>query len=162
MATTASSTASLDRASSGETLESCENATSLRFDLVISEMENILLDPAFRALQDQFYEKYYHEFEDRDENKLICMDIFKEYVHLVENFLERRLSSALPWFNMPEFVALCRNSVRPDSTDGDVFDIMASLADFNTFKEFILAYRKEREGTALDFSDLILTTALHH
>ena len=38
------------------------------------------LDDDFQDLQDNFMEKYFNEFEDTEENKLIYMDIFKEYV----------------------------------------------------------------------------------
>ena len=31
-------------------------------------------------MQKDFKEKYYHHFTDEEENKLIYMDIFKEYV----------------------------------------------------------------------------------
>ena len=38
-------------------------------------------DDEFSALQNTFMDKYYHEFEDVEENKLIYTDIQKEYVH---------------------------------------------------------------------------------
>ena len=34
----------------------------------------------FQTIQQEFKEKYYHHFTDEEENKLIYMDIFKEYV----------------------------------------------------------------------------------
>ena len=34
----------------------------------------------FQTMQHDFKEKYYHHFTDDEENKLIYMDIFKEYV----------------------------------------------------------------------------------
>ena len=39
-------------------------------------------DDDFQDLQDNFMEKYYNEFEDTEENKLIYMDIFKDYVSM--------------------------------------------------------------------------------
>ncbi len=38
------------------------------------------LEERFQTLQHDFKEKYYHHFTDEEENKLIYMDIFKEYV----------------------------------------------------------------------------------
>lgn len=37
-------------------------------------------DPQFQDLQKTFMEKYWNEFDDNEENKLVYMDIFKEYV----------------------------------------------------------------------------------
>ena len=37
----------------------------------------------FIDLQQQFMEKHYHHFEDVEENKLVYMDIFKQYVSSV-------------------------------------------------------------------------------
>ena len=38
------------------------------------------LEERFQTIQHDFKEKYYHHFTDEEENKLIYMDIFKEYV----------------------------------------------------------------------------------
>ena len=37
-------------------------------------------DDGFFEMQSGFMEKYYHEFEDSEENKFIYTDIFKQYV----------------------------------------------------------------------------------
>jgi hypothetical protein len=37
----------------------------------------------FQELQKCFMEKHWHEFEDKEENKLCYMDIFKEYVRIL-------------------------------------------------------------------------------
>lgn len=37
-------------------------------------------DPQFQDLQKNFMEKYWNEFDDSEENKLVYMEIFKEYV----------------------------------------------------------------------------------
>lgn len=37
-------------------------------------------EDALTELQREFMEKHYHHFEDREENKFIYTDIFKEYV----------------------------------------------------------------------------------
>jgi hypothetical protein len=44
-------------------------------------------------------------FDNTSENKLIYMDIFKEYINLIENFLESRLKACIEDFSMDE---LCR------------------------------------------------------
>ncbi|KAI9164527.1 hypothetical protein H9P43_008386 [Blastocladiella emersonii ATCC 22665] len=164
LARQASSKSSLDlglpAAQSDETIQSIHDAQSLRFDMVIGEIENILLDPEFIKMQDGFFDAHCHEFENKDENKLICMDIFQRYVRLVESYLDSRLRAVFAWFSMAEFMQQCRVFVRSDegAAGGDVFDVLASLGDFAAFKEIILAYRNGREGTAPDFSDLLHTS----
>lgn len=37
-------------------------------------------------------EKYYREFDDKDENKLVYMDIFKEYTVLLETYIVNNLN----------------------------------------------------------------------
>ncbi|KAI9223383.1 the ARF-like 2 binding protein BART-domain-containing protein [Blastocladiella britannica] len=152
----------LPTAESSETIQSTHDAQALRFDQVIGEIESILVDPEFVEIQDAFFEKHYLEFENKDENKLECMQIFRQYTQLIERQLESRLLAAFEWFEMADFMRLCRNYVRNDEKcSGDVFDVLASLGDFNLFKEIILAYREQREGTAIDFSDLLRTNPVH-
>jgi hypothetical protein len=45
-------------------------------------------------------EKYWHEFEDSEENKLCYMDIFKEYVRMRIYFLKLKCTS----FELQEMV----------------------------------------------------------
>lgn len=42
----------------------------------------LLSDPQFQELQKSFMEKYWNEFDDSEENKLVYMEIFKEYVSI--------------------------------------------------------------------------------
>lgn len=37
----------------------------------------------FQTLQNNFLEKYYHEFDDSEENKFIYTDIHQEYVSII-------------------------------------------------------------------------------
>ena len=37
-------------------------------------------DDGFTEMQQRFMEKHYHHFEDKEENKFIYTDIFREYV----------------------------------------------------------------------------------
>ena len=50
------------------------------FRNLANKLNSIFKGDDFQDLQDNFMEKYYNEFEDTEENKLIYMDIFKEYV----------------------------------------------------------------------------------
>ena len=41
----------------------------------------------FQSMQHDFKEKYYQHFTDEEENKLIYMDIFQEYVSIIAQVL---------------------------------------------------------------------------
>ncbi|KAJ3034392.1 ADP-ribosylation factor-like protein 2-binding protein [Rhizophlyctis rosea] len=133
-----------------------QNPEDEKFDTVIGELEDLIMDPSFTSLQTDFFSRTYHHFTPDEENKFIYTDIFHQYVSLIESFIEKRLRARLPWFNMHEWVTVLKS--RPDTTEGDVFEILTTLGDFNAFKEMILAYREEREGTALDLSDILSVT----
>lgn len=75
------------------------------FDQIIGELEDVLMDERFIDLCRNFFEKYYNLFTRDDENKLVYTTIFKEYVQLIESFLDSRLKSRLSWFQMDEFLA---------------------------------------------------------
>ncbi|ORZ39310.1 the ARF-like 2 binding protein BART-domain-containing protein, partial [Catenaria anguillulae PL171] len=154
----------LPTAQSDETIQSVHDSDALRFDLVIGEIESILMDPDFTQRQDAFFAANYHHFEDRDENSLACMDVFRNYVTMMERSLESHLSSRFAWFKMTDFMTLCRRFIDQGSQDanGDVFEVLASLSDFNSFKELMLSYRAEREGQAPDLSGLITMTSMSH
>lgn len=57
------------------------------------------------VIQTNFLEKYYKEFEDDEENRLIYMDIFKKYLSTVEKYIEEQLTNRIPGFNLKEFEA---------------------------------------------------------
>ncbi|KAJ3035479.1 ADP-ribosylation factor-like protein 2-binding protein [Rhizophlyctis rosea] len=154
-----------------EIVTESQNPEDEKFDTVVGELEDLIMGgveldvnlglcpeqyPSFTTLQTDFFSATYHHFTPDEENKLVYTDVFHQYVTLVEAFIEKRLRSRLPWFDMQEWVGMLKS--RPDTTDGDVFEILTTLGDFNAFKEMILAYREEKEGTALDLSSLLSVT----
>jgi hypothetical protein len=51
-----------------------------RFDQVIGELEEILMDEEFNDFQGKFFERYADLFQPGPENKLEYMEIFHKYV----------------------------------------------------------------------------------
>lgn len=132
--------------------DSPSSPEDIKFDVVVGTLEDLLMDDEFLDLQNTFMEKNCMHFTDDDENKFIYMDLFNAYTARVEKFINKKLKSVLPWFHMPEFFDMLKT--RKDA-DGDVFDMLASLGDFTIFKEMMLSYKHEREGTSIDLSGLI-------
>lgn len=103
------------------------NAADARFDLIIGNIEDIImgkfsnnskhiviklnyklletiLEAKFQKLQNGFMEKNYKHFEDTEENKLIYTTIHKEYVNLIEAYLENELKKRVENFSMHTFM----------------------------------------------------------
>ncbi|KAJ3215917.1 ADP-ribosylation factor-like protein 2-binding protein [Clydaea vesicula] len=94
--------------------KSSQNSEDLKFDIIVGEIEEMLMEQNFLNLQKKFFEANYQKFDSGDENKN-----------------------------------------RPDELEGDVFDVLNSLGDFSLFKETILAFKQNAEGTNIDLSDLL-------
>lgn len=126
------------------------NSADSRFDMVIGAIEDIVMDEEFQVLQHSFLEKYFHEFDDSEENRFIYTDIHTEYVNLVEKYLNNRLLEKIPQFSLPEFMNQMIN--RKNELDGEIFELLLTFSDFLTFKEMILDYKAEKEGRTVDLS----------
>jgi ADP-ribosylation factor-like protein 2-binding protein len=46
----------------------------------------------------------YKHFDNNDENKLIYTTLHREYVSLVENYLQEQLTKRIPGFSMTQFM----------------------------------------------------------
>lgn len=103
-------------------------------------------------------DKYYQEFEDTEENKLIYTPIFNEYISLVEKYIEEQLLERIPGFNMAAFTTTLQH--HKDEVAGDIFDMLLTFTDFLAFKEMFLDYRAEKEGRGLDLSTGLVVTSL--
>jgi len=120
------------------------------FDLTVGHIEDIIMDKHFRKLQNDFMNEYYQHFDDTEENKLIYMDIFKEYNELIEKHLEDQLKLRMPGFSMQEFTH--QLLLRKSELDGEVFDMLLTFSDFLAFKEMFLDFRAAKEGRVVDLS----------
>ncbi|KAJ3241794.1 ADP-ribosylation factor-like protein 2-binding protein [Chytriomyces hyalinus] len=127
------------------------------FDLIIGTLEDLLMDDSFVNLQNKFMDRNCSHFSTSDdENKLIYMDLFSAYTSQVEAFIEKKLRAQIPEFNMADFLDLLRS--RPEQLEGDIFDMMDSIGDFQAFKEMMISYKQEKEGTGIDLSGLLAVT----
>lgn len=141
-----------------EVLAKSSGGKDANFDEIIGNIEDLLIDDKFNKLQNDFKTKYYQQFEDVEENKLEYTSIFKEYQDLIEHHLEKELSKRLPQFSMTAFIKQLME--RKEELDGEVFEMLLSLSDFLIFKELMLDFKKEKEGTQLDLTDDIVITSL--
>ncbi|XP_033613870.1 ADP-ribosylation factor-like protein 2-binding protein isoform X2 [Fukomys damarensis] len=137
---------------------SFSSASDAEFDAVVGYLEDIIMDHEFQLLQRNFMDKYYQEFEDTEENKLIYTLIFNEYISLVEKYIEEQLLERIPGFSMAAFTTTLQH--HKDEVAGDIFDMLLTFTDFLAFKEMFLDYRAEKEGRGLDLSSGLVVTSL--
>ncbi|ORX79061.1 MGC84796 protein-like protein [Anaeromyces robustus] len=146
--------------SSEVTLETSYSSKDENFDSVIGAIEDIILDEEFTTLQEKFFKENCEVFEDTEENKLVYTEIFNNYTEKIEKYLEKKLKEKFSWFDMTEFLVMLNNRSEEDMF-GDVFDILTSLGDFNSFKEMIIDYKKESHGEGFDLSGILIQKSLN-
>ena len=110
-----------------------------RFDEVVGQLQEILIDPKFSKLQKQFCEKYCMQFEPTEENKLIYMTIFKDYTDQIENHITKKLEETVEGFSMETFLEQLQT--RKDEIDEPLMDLLLSFSEFESFKEMMLFFR---------------------
>lgn len=110
------------------------------FDSIVGRLQDTVMSPEFSALQTDFYERNAHHFTEDDENKLIYMTIFQEYLATIERYIETRLSDV----RMDEFAAMLTR--RQEEIDGPLYEMLLSFTDFRVFKEMMLDYKRAVGG----------------
>ena len=111
-----------------------------KFDSFVGSLQEIVIDEEFEMLQTSFFQNNWMHFENTEENKLIYMEIFKKYKETIENFIEERLIEMIDGFNMDDYAGLLPD--RKDEIDDQLLELMISFADFSTFKELMISYKK--------------------
>jgi len=129
-----------------------------RFDDIIGKIEDIIVSEEFQALQCNFMEKYYMEFDDTEENKFVYTDIFREYSSIVERYLEVQLKSRIPGFSMEKFSSLLQ--AHKHEITHDIFEMFSTFTDFLAFKEMFLDYKAEKEGKNVDLMENLVVQSL--
>ncbi|XP_064640445.1 ADP-ribosylation factor-like protein 2-binding protein [Lineus longissimus] len=133
-----------------------------KFNITIGHIEDIVMDDRFQGMQENFYEKYYQEFDDDEENKLIYTTIHNEYTELIETYLLEQLSLQMPDFDMEEFANQLSEKQESggEEMEGEIFEMLLTFTDFLAFKEIMLAYKASKLGTAIDLSEGLQVTSL--
>eukprot|EP00916_Digyalum_oweni_P014946 GHVL01024429.1.p2 GENE.GHVL01024429.1~~GHVL01024429.1.p2 ORF type:complete len:220 (-),score=49.82 GHVL01024429.1:1199-1858(-) len=131
----------LDRDEPLEITNCADSAEDCLFDSTVGALQQIVMDEEFNKLQECFFKENCVHFEDIEENKLIYTSIFNEYSKSIEDHLTKRLQEALGTFEMTKFTTqMCQ---RPEELDGELFDLLTSIADFATFKELMISYKQK-------------------
>lgn len=132
-----------------------QSAEDNKFDAIVGALEDLLISPEFEEVQSNFGLAHSGVFEEDGENKLVYTQIFEQYSNLLEEEISTHLCEAVEGFDMMEFVGML--NARKDELNGEVFDMMLTLTEFDSFKELMLSY-KENADQGFKGLDLTLST----
>ena len=121
-----------------------KNSDDYKFDCFVEKLQEIVIEDEFEHLQNDFCEKYYKIFEDKNENKLEYTEIFNKYTKLIENYLEKNLIKRVPQFNINDFYKMLES--KKFKIDEQLLDILINFADFQNFKQLMLDYKHKKEN----------------
>ncbi|KAK3085635.1 hypothetical protein FSP39_006462 [Pinctada imbricata] len=138
---------------------SSSNSIDAKFDEAVGHIEDIIMEDEFQMMQNDFLEKYYMEFDDSEENKFIYTDIHREYIQLIEKYLEDELSKRIEDFSMGDFSKQIME--RRNELEGEIFEMLLTFSDFIAFKEMFLDFKADKEGRSVDLSSGITVTSVH-
>ncbi|KAK9814103.1 hypothetical protein WJX72_000732 [[Myrmecia] bisecta] len=130
-----------------------------KFDRIVGALEDILMDASFEQLQHGFCTANCSHFEDTEENKLVYTQLFNQYTELIEQAIDTRLAAALPDFSMDEFLQML--ACRQEELMGDIFDLLLSLSDFQSFKEMMVDYSKAAAGLGSGIEVIVRPLTVH-
>eukprot|EP00798_Chlamydomonas_sp_ICE-L_P010139 gene10139-8040_t len=117
------------------------DAETNAFDSTVSVLEDVMLDPVFEQIRENFCKEHCTSFEDPEENKLEQTLIFEAYTQLVEAGIESRLKAVIPGFDMASLLGTLQ--ARKEEFVSDIYDLLLSIVDFESFKETMIAYKQE-------------------
>mmetsp|Transcript_24485 Transcript_24485/g.47621 ORF Transcript_24485/g.47621 Transcript_24485/m.47621 type:complete len:220 (+) Transcript_24485:24-683(+) len=137
-----------------------QNEDDDKFDMIIGALEEIMMDEEFQSMQETFADSNCAVFDDSDENKLVYTEIFKKYTQLVEGYVERRLKEAMSDFSMQDFMEML-TAREEEMQSTDVFDMLVSFADFDTFKDIMLAHKHQRHGGSVQLAVNVMQVPIH-
>ena len=128
-----------------------KDSDDFKFDIFTEALQDIVIEEEFEKMQNDFCEKYYKEFEDKDENKLEYTKIFNEYTKTTEDFLEKNLKKRVTQYKIDDFYKMLES--KKFKMDEQLLDTLLDLSDFGNFKEMMLNYKraKSKKTNAVQF-----------
>ena len=115
------------------------------FDQVVGSLQEIILDPEFDRLQKDFSTQNCMQFEATEENKLVYTTIFNQYTSTIEAYINQKLEEMVENFSMTRFSELL--DTRKDQIEEQIYDLLLSFSDFESFKEMMLFARAHLVAT---------------
>ena len=111
-----------------------QKSDDYKFDCFVEQLQEIVIEPEFEKIQNDFCEKYYKEFDEKSENKLIYTEIFNKYTLLIEDYLWKNLIKRVSKFKINYFYEMLKS--KKFKMDEQLLDTLISFSDFQNFSKF--------------------------
>ncbi len=119
-----------------------KDSDDYKFDIFAEALQDIVIEEEFEKMQNDFCEKYYKVFEDKDENKLEYTKIFNEYTKKTEEFLEKNLKKRVTQYKIDDFYKMLES--KKFKMDEQLLDTLLDISDFGNFKQMMLDYKRSK------------------
>ena len=119
-----------------------KDSDDFKFDVFAEALQDIVIEEEFEKMQNDFCEKYYKIFEDKEENKLEYTKIFNEYTKKTEDFLVKNLQKRVTQYKIDDFYKMLES--KKFKMDEQLLDTLLALSDFNNFKDMMLNYKRAK------------------
>ena len=119
-----------------------KDSEDFKFDVFAEALQDIVIEEEFEKMQNDFCEKYYKIFEDKEENKLEYTKIFNEYTKKTEDFLVKNLQKRVTQYKIDDFYKMLES--KKFKMDEQLLDTLLALSDFNNFKDMMLNYKRAK------------------
>jgi len=114
-----------------------------QFDEAVGALEEMLIDPSFTSFHTSFLDTHCGVFDASDENKLEYTTIHSSYVRGMEELISRYLKQCFgEEFTMDALLGEVEKRGEEELSE-DVFDVLATMADFEAFKALILDHKQK-------------------
>ena len=119
-----------------------KDSDDFKFDIFAEALQEIVIEEEFEKMQNDFCEKYYKVFEDKEENKLEYTKIFNEYTKKTEEYLEKNLKKRVTQYKIDDFYKMLES--KKFKMDEQLLDTLLDFSDFNNFKDMMLNYKRSK------------------
>jgi ADP-ribosylation factor 2-binding protein len=124
-----------------------------RFNRAIGALEDAVMDEGFRERLHTFCTDNCDSFDmptsgAGDEYKLEWTPLFEVYTEMLESHIAESLAEAIEGFTMDWFLEALAARADTGEVDGEIFDLLLSLGDFEEFISLMRSHNQEKMASA--------------
>jgi hypothetical protein len=126
------------------------SAEDTEFDQAVGVLEQVLIGDEFMLAQEEYLSRFSEHFDEKEDNKPICMEIFLDYTKLVEGLITKALKRNFGNdFNFTRLDSLLSAPGRREEISDDVIEMLSAVGDFTEFKTQMLELKRSSQNPAL-------------
>lgn len=111
-------------------------------------LADMMMDDGMEEALAGFCRQHMASFDGAEENKLEHMDVFQQYVQLVEQSLQQGVAARVPDFDLAEFLQWLE-AQEGSGAGSDAVDMLLTATDFEAFKQHVLSFKTEAQVEGL-------------